>query len=194
MIKKLIVLVFCFATFSNLNSMDNKPYHHLPDNTFRNPEGSPVRDDKIKWSYSTFNKEKKKLDMTVPDDHVLKKEYVLKDLASKQNSDYIGWIGHATFLIKLGETTIITDPVFSKNAGPLIFGPKRYVAPALNLNEIPKIDLFLLTHNHYDHQDMGTIRKFPYKDANVIVPLKLGKYFTKNSFKNVNELDWYQVI
>ena len=116
--------------------MDNKPYHHLPDNTFRNPEGSPVRDDKIKWSYSTFNKEKKKLDMTVPDDHVLKKEYVLKDLASKQNSDYIGWIGHATFLIKLGKTTIITDPVFSKNAGPLIFGPKRYVAPALNLNEI----------------------------------------------------------
>ena len=153
--------------------MDNKPYHHLPDNTFRNPKGSPVRDDKIKWSYSTFNKEKKKLDMTVPDDHVLKKDYVLKDLASKQNSDYIGWIGHATFLIKLGKTTIITDPVFSKNAGPLIFGPKRYVAPALNLNEIPKIDLFLLTHNHYDHQDMGTIRKFPYKDANVIVPLKV---------------------
>ena len=194
MIKKLIVLVFCFSIFSNLNSMDNKPYHHLPDNTFRNPEGSPVRDDKIKWSYSTFNKEKKKLDMTVPDDHVLKKEYVLKDLASKQNRVYIGWIGHATFLIKLGETTIITDPVFSKNAGPLIFGPKRYVAPALNLNEIPKIDLFLLTHNHYDHQDMGTIRKFPYKDANVIVPLKLGKYFTKNNFKKVSELDWYQSI
>ena len=60
--------------------MDNKPYHHLPDNTFRNPEGSPERDDKIKWSYSTFNKEKKKLDMTVPDDHVLKKENVLKEI------------------------------------------------------------------------------------------------------------------
>ena len=57
-----------------------------------------MRNDKIKWSYSTFNKEKKKLDMTVPDNHVLKKEYVLKDLASKQSSDYIGWIGHATFL------------------------------------------------------------------------------------------------
>ena len=41
---------------------------------------------------------------------------------------------------------------------------------------------------------MGTIRKFPYKDANVIVPLKLGKYFTKNNFKKVNELDWYQSI
>ena len=81
----------------------------------------------------------------------------------------IGWIGHATFLIKLGDTTIITDPVFSKNAGPLIFGPKRYVDPALNLDEIPKIDLFLLTHNHYDHQDMGTIRKFPYKNAEIVL-------------------------
>ena len=148
MIKKLIVLVFCFSIFSNLNSMDNKPYHHLPDNTFRNPEGSPVRDDKIKWSYSTFNKEKKKLDMTVPEGHVLEKEDVLKNLAIKQNGDYIGWIGHATFLIKLGKTTIITDPVFSKNAGPLIFGPKRYVEPALNLDEIPKIDLFILTHKN----------------------------------------------
>jgi L-ascorbate metabolism protein UlaG (beta-lactamase superfamily) len=59
--------------------------------------------------------------------------------------------------------TIITDPVFSKNAGPLIFGPKRFTEPALKLNEIPKTDIFLLTHNHYDHQDMSTIRNFPLK-------------------------------
>ena len=92
MIKKLIVLVFCFSVFSNINSMDNKPYHHLPDNTFRNPEGSPVRDGKIKWSYSTFNKEKKKLDMTIPEDHVLKKKDVLKGLASKQNGGMLAWM------------------------------------------------------------------------------------------------------
>jgi len=132
--------------------------------------------------------------MTVPDEHVIKKNLVLEKLNSIQNNDYIGWIGHATFLIKLGNTTIITDPVFSKNAGPLIFGPKRYTEPALSLNELPKIDLFLLTHNHYDHQDMGTIRKFPYKDTKVFTALKLGKYFTKHHFKNVQELDWYQEV
>ena len=82
-----------------------------------------------------------------------------------KNEDYIAWIGHATYLIKLGDTTIITDPVFSKNAGPLIFGPDRFTEPALKLNEIPKTDLFLLTHNHYDHQDMATIRNFPFKEA-----------------------------
>ena len=175
-------------------AMTNKPYHHLDNGKFRNPEGSPIRSENVKWSYSTFNKEKKKLDMTVPDEHVIKKNLVLEKLNSIQNNDYIGWIGHATFLIKLGNTTIITDPVFSKNAGPLIFGPKRYTEPALNLNELPKIDLFLLTHNHYDHQDMGTIRKFPYKDTKVFTALKLGKYFTKHHFKDVQELDWYQEV
>ena len=174
--------------------MEKKPYHHLPDGTFRNPEGSPQRTENVNWSYRTFNKEKKKLDMTVPQDHVMDKEKVLSDLEKYKDDDYIAWIGHATYLIKLGDTTIITDPVFSKNAGPLIFGPKRYVEPALKLNEIPKTNLFLLTHNHYDHQDMGTIRRYPYKNSKVLVPLKLGKYFTKYRFKDVTELDWYDEI
>tara|TARA_B100001142_G_scaffold326106_1_gene380948 strand:+ start:97 stop:1089 length:993 start_codon:yes stop_codon:yes gene_type:complete len=174
--------------------MENKPYHHLPDGTFRNPEGSPVRTGKVKFSYRQFSKEKKKLDMTVPKEHVVNKERVLSDLEKYKNEDYIAWIGHATYLIKLGETIIITDPVFSKNAGPLFFGPDRFTEPALELNEIPQTDLFLLTHNHYDHQDMGTIRRFPFKDNKVLVPLNLGKYFIPYKFKDVNEMDWYDEI
>ena len=174
--------------------MEKIPYHHLPDGTFRNPEGSPKRDNNFKWSFRVFNEKKKNLDMTVPQEHVVEKTKVLSDLERFKDDDYIGWIGHATFLIKLGNTTIITDPVFSKNAGPLIFGPKRFTEPALNLNEIPKTDLFLLTHNHYDHQDMSTIRRYPYKDSKVLVPLKLGKYFTRYRFKDVNEMDWYEEI
>ena len=174
--------------------MEKKPYHHLPDGTFRNPEGSPERNSNFKWSFSTYNKEKKKLDMTVPEDHVVEKTKVLSDLERFKDDDYIGWIGHATFLIKLGNTTIITDPVFSKNAGPLFFGPKRYTEPALKLNEIPKTDLFLLTHNHYDHQDMRTITRFPFKKSKVLLPLKLGKYFTRNGYRDVNEMDWYDEI
>jgi L-ascorbate metabolism protein UlaG (beta-lactamase superfamily) len=173
--------------------MEKKPYHHLPDGTFRNPEGSPTsRTSSGKFSYRDFNQEKKKLDMTVPKDHVINKQEVLNNLEKFKDDDYIAWIGHATYLIKLGSMTMITDPVFSKNAGPLIFGPKRFTEPALKLNEIPKTDIFLLTHNHYDHQDMSTIRNFPFKDAKVLVPLKLGKYFKK--YKDVNEMDWYDEI
>ncbi len=174
--------------------MDKIPYHHLPDGTFRNPLGSPKVDRNFKWSFKVFNKEKKKLNMTVPKDHVVDKERVLADIKKYNDGDYIGWIGHATFLIKLGNTTIITDPVFSKNAGPLIFGPKRFTEPALNLKEIPFVDIFLLTHNHYDHQDMMTIRRFPFKNAKVMVPLKLGKYFERNGYSDVNEMDWYEEI
>ena len=172
--------------------MENKPYHHNLDGTFRNPEGSPVRSSDIKFSYSTFSKEKKKLDLTYPSEHVVSQEKVLSDLNNLKDNNYIAWIGHATFLIKLGDTTIITDPLFSKNAGPLVFGPKRYIDPAIPLNKIPKINLFLLTHNHYDHLDYRTIKKFPHKEAKVIVPLKLSKYFTKNKFNDVEEIDWYQ--
>ena len=174
--------------------MEKKSYHHLPDGSFRNPEGSPERNSNFKWSFRIFNKEKKKLDMSIPKEHVIEKAKVLSDLESFKGDDFIGWIGHATFLLKLGNTTIITDPVFSKNAGPLFFGPKRFTEPALTLNEIPKTDLFLLTHNHYDHQDMRTIKRFPFKDSKVLLPLKLGKYFTRNGYKDVNEMDWYDEI
>ena len=135
--KKLICisLILIGIFFYNCLSIAmEKPYHHLPDGTFRNPEGSPKRDPNVKWSYKIFNQEKKKLDMTVPKEHVVEKEKVLFDLKKYQEDDYVAWIGHATFLIKLGETTIITDPVFSKNAGPLIFGPDRFTEPALRLN------------------------------------------------------------
>ena len=174
--------------------MEKKPFHHLPDGKFRNPEGSPKRDENVKWSYKIFNQEKKKLDMRISNDHVLAKEKVLADLEKLNDEDYIAWIGHATFIIKLGDTTMITDPVFSKNAGPLIFGPKRFTEPSLKLKEIPKIDLFLLTHNHYDHLDMMTVRRFPFKDAKVLLPLKLGKYFKKNGYKDINEMDWYEEV
>ena len=171
-----------------------KKYHHLANGTFQNPEGSKVIDMNFNWSFKVFNQEKKKLDMTFPESNIIKKEKVLLDLNNFQKEDYVAWIGHATFLLKLGEITIITDPVFSKNAGPLFFGPKRFTEPALKLNEIPRTDIFLLTHNHYDHQDMKTIMRFPYKESKVLLPLGLKKYFKINRFKDVNEMDWYDQI
>ncbi len=174
--------------------MKERPYHHLADGTFRNPEGSPQRDPNIKWSYSRWNKEKKKIKINIPPGHIIDRNEVLQNLKKFNNENYVAWIGHATFLIRLGNTTIITDPVFSKNMGPLIFGPKRYVNPAIDLKEIPEINLYLLTHNHYDHLDYRTIKKFPHKKTKVLTPLKLSKYFTRNGFDNVEEMDWYDQV
>ena len=79
--------------------MENKLYHHLSDGTFRNPEGSPQRDPSFNWSFKIFNKEKKKLNMDVPTEHVTNKKEVLENLKNYKNEDYVAWIGHATFLI-----------------------------------------------------------------------------------------------
>ena len=187
-----LILIIIYNLFTI--AMEKKPYHHLPDGTFRNPEGSPQRDKNIKWSYKVFNNEKKKLKIEFPPEHVINSTQVLKDLETNKNNDYVAWIGHATFLIKLGSTTIITDPLFSKNSGPLMFGPKRYIDSAIKLKEIPKTNLILLTHNHYDHLDYSTIRNFPHKKSKVLIPLKLSKYFIRNGFEDVNELDWYDKI
>ena len=115
MIKLLSFIIIIFVYNSLSTAMENKPFHHLPDGTFRNPEGSPQRDLSFNWSFKIFNKEKRKLNMNIPANHVINKKEVLKNLNENKNNDYVAWIGHATFLIKLGNTTIITDPVFEKN-------------------------------------------------------------------------------
>ncbi len=192
----LIILFFNIEAIA----MDNKPYHHIYKDgklfAFRNLEGGPKRDPNFKWDWKVFREEKKKLKIDYPPEHVIDKQIVLKNLEKYKFDSYVMWLDHASFIIKLGDTTIITDPVFEKNYGPMIFGPKKYIESPLTLKELPKIDLFLLTHNHYDHMSIRTIKNFPYKNAGVLVPLKLGKYFTKNGYKKdtVNEMDWFDKI
>ena len=72
---KLLSFLLIFFVYNNaLLAMENKPYHHLPDGTFRTPEGSPQRDVSFKWSVKIFNEEKRKLNMDIPPDHVIKKK------------------------------------------------------------------------------------------------------------------------
>ena len=140
MLRVISLFLLFFLINTNLMPINKKPYHHLANGTFKNPEGSPERDPNVKWSYKRFNEEREKIKIDFPKDHVIPRNDVLKNLHDNKNEDYVTWIGHATFLIKLGNTTIITDPLFSNNTGPLIFGPKRYVDPAIKLEDVPKTD------------------------------------------------------
>ncbi len=70
------------------------------------------------------------------------------------------WIGHSTVLLQLGGVNILTDPVFSQRAFPVQwFGPRRVMAPAMSLDELPPIDVVLLSHNHYDHLDRPAVKR-----------------------------------
>ncbi len=197
---KYYLFILLFFSFNSLSAMDKKPYHHIYKDgqlhAFRNPEGGPERDPNFKWNWKVFREEKKKLKINYPPEHVIDKQIVLKNLEKHKSDSYVMWLDHANFIIKLGKTTIITDPVFEKNYGPLWFGPKKFVDTPLTLKELPEINLFLLTHNHYDHMSIRTIKNFPYKNAKALMPLKLGKYFTRNGYKknNVKEMDWYDKV
>ena len=182
----IIFSIFFFLFNSNLVAMDQKPYHHIYKDgklfAFRNLEGGPKRDSNFKWNWKLFREEKKKLKIDYPPEHVINKEKVLKNLKRHKLDSYVMWLDHASFIIKLGNTTIITDPVFENYYGYFGFGTKKYVKPPLKLKELPEINLFLLSHNHLDHMSQKTINSFPYKNTKVLVPLKLGKYFTRNGY------------
>ena len=123
MIKYFLFILFIFS-FNNLSAMDKKPYHHIYKDgklhAFRNLEGGPKRDPNFKWDWKVFREEKKKLKIDYPPEHVIDKQIVLKNLEKHKSESYVMWLDHASFIIKLGDTTIITDPVFEKNYGPMI--------------------------------------------------------------------------
>jgi len=79
------------------------------------------------------------------------------------------WIGHATLLVQTNGLNILTDPVWSDRAGPLGFGPRRVAAPGIRFEDLPRIDLVLVSHNHYDHLDLQTLRRLWQRDRPIIV-------------------------
>lgn len=80
------------------------------------------------------------------------------------------WIGHATVLVQADGLNILTDPVWSARASPLPFaGPKRVRAPGVRFDDLPRIDLVLVSHDHYDHMDIATLRRLWRRDRPLIV-------------------------
>ena len=99
--------------------------------------------------------------------------------------------GHATLLIQIKGVNILTDPHLTQRASPFSFaGPKRYTAPGLSIEDLPKIDLILISHNHYDHLDRNILIKLVNK-AIWIVPLVLNYWFKNEGITNVREYDWW---
>jgi N-acyl-phosphatidylethanolamine-hydrolysing phospholipase D len=107
----------------------------------------------------------------------------------------VTWVGHATTLLQLGATNILTDPMWSDRASPLSFaGPKRWVPPGIPFEHLPPIDLVVQSHNHYDHLDDRTVRKLAerFPEARWLVPLGLGAFFRTRGARHVEELDWWE--
>ena len=114
-----------------------------------------------------------------------------------EDDNYAIWIGHSTFLIKKNGVTILTDPIFSKRASPFKnIGPKRLIPPAIPLDAIPHIDIVTVSHNHYDHLDIHSLKKISKKhpEAIFLVPAGDEKLLKRKKIKNVYNFDWWESI
>jgi L-ascorbate metabolism protein UlaG (beta-lactamase superfamily) len=106
----------------------------------------------------------------------------------------VTFIGHATFLMQTEAGNVLTDPMFSERAGPWnVFGPRRVRPPAIALDALPAISIVLLSHNHYDHCDMRTLRVLARRfDPIVVTPLGNARLVRSVGVRRVEELDWWQ--
>ena len=108
---------------------------------------------------------------------------------------YAAWVGHSSFVINNYDLNIISDPMFSDRASPLQFlGPKRLIEPAIGYKNLPKIDVVIISHNHYDHLDLKSVKKLNKLNPDTIflVPLKLKNWFLSKGIKNVYEFEWWE--
>jgi L-ascorbate metabolism protein UlaG (beta-lactamase superfamily) len=172
----------------------SRPAHHRPDGRFANPPGSPVRQIRLSEfaAYVAQQVAQGRRRPPVPADHALSEAEALAQWEALDGGDGVLWLGHATFLIRIAGTTILTDPYLGLVAGPRNIGPRRYVPAAIHPRRLPRIDVIAASHDHYDHICEWTLRELADRrhQVEVICPLRVGRLFRNHGFTRVHELDW----
>jgi L-ascorbate metabolism protein UlaG (beta-lactamase superfamily) len=100
----------------------------------------------------------------------------------------VTWAGHASFVLRIGGLTVLTDPVWSRRIPGV---PARITPPGVAWEALPRIDAVLISHNHFDHLDAPTIRRLA-RNTPLLVPGNLAWWFRRRGFRDVTDLDWYE--
>lgn len=192
LVSSLAAAVGCAAILHDEPAYDveSRPAHHMPDGTFVNTDGEAISKsftDLLRWRWSRTEPSPKHFDVIHPD----------PDVIAKPATTQITWLGHSAFLLQVEGKNILTDPHFSKRASPLSFaGPKRIVAPPLNIDELPHIHVVVISHNHYDHLDEESLTELYERQKNApplfLVPLGLKEELLSYDITNVVEMDWWE--
>lgn len=106
------------------------------------------------------------------------------------------WFGHSTVLLRIDGKNILLDPVFSNYASPVSFMVRRFQSPAAEMEDLPEIDYVLISHDHYDHLDMPSIKFFKNKKAKFVTPLAVGAHLRGWGIDadRITELDWWEDV
>lgn len=106
----------------------------------------------------------------------------------------VTFVNHATVLIQMDSLNILTDPVWSKRVSPVRwYGPKRHRPPGIRFEDLPPIDIVLLSHNHYDHMDVPTLRRLVSTfHPRIITGLGNAKFLARHGVPGAEDIDWWQ--
>jgi L-ascorbate metabolism protein UlaG (beta-lactamase superfamily) len=103
----------------------------------------------------------------------------------------ITWVNHATMLVQMDGLNILTDPIWSERCSPFSFvGPKRHRGPGLRFEDLPPIDAVLVSHNHYDHLDLPTLRRL--RGSRIVTPIGNAALMAREGVPDAIDLDWWQ--
>jgi len=189
-IPSLLILVAC-AT-AGTEPLPGRPLHHV-DGGFRNVDGAFTRPSG--WTRWTFIARRTWQSLTSP--RAFDAPRVANDgagLRAVPPPQAITWIGHATLLVQVDGLNVLTDPSWSDRAGPTSWiGARRVTAPGLAFEDLPRIDVVTISHDHYDHLDLPTVKRLAAADDPLfLVPLGMKAWFVDNGMPRVEELDWWE--
>jgi N-acyl-phosphatidylethanolamine-hydrolysing phospholipase D len=193
----LLLFIIFFTAIGYVNHSNShksgRPAHHA-ENAFRNPwPGFEDRDfgDFLKWQWNRLRgnapNKPEHYDFRIIENN----GHFLRENGEQFT---VTWIGHATALIQIEGRNILTDPIFSSRCSPVSWaGPQRVAPPSPSFENLPPIDMVLISHNHYDHLDKPTIKRLGNRPC-YFVPLLLAKFLQDLGIAKdrIVELDWWQ--
>ena len=186
-------LLICLVLTAWMGAVAAQPAPHGPDG-FRNNYPHPDKASLWAWQW-----ERLRNGLPKEPEGGWKLPFVKTDpvaLAAADNNPSVTWIGHATMLVRLAGKNILFDPTFSARASPVSFaGPMRVVPLPIDIPDLPRIDVVMVSHNHYDHLDADSVRRLaasPHGSPRFLVPKGLAAWFKDQGIGRVDEYDWWQ--
>jgi N-acyl-phosphatidylethanolamine-hydrolysing phospholipase D len=178
------------CTVTSQRSDPSTPAHHTDDG-FRNLYIEPLRIGFFGFLRLRYFGDEQWADYAATADRVPKVKTPLDRINAPGQRPQVTWIGHDTVLVQYRGVNVLTDPVFSQRSSPFSFlGPRRSAPPSLRIDQLPRIDFVLISHNHYDHLDAYTVRALG--DRTIwVVPLGYKQWFAERGVARVEEFDWW---
>ncbi|KAL0484922.1 hypothetical protein AKO1_011792 [Acrasis kona] len=178
------------------------PKHHKADGTFQNIGETyklPSWKKELAFDLTYFLMNKKAPNLAELPSHVPNWDKIYNP---DPNEIVHTWIGHSTFLLQVGGYNILTDPIMGERVGPIKnIGPKRLRPTPMTVDQLPPIDVVVISHDHFDHCDTFTLRDLVKRFGDKVkfyVPLRLNKWMMKNitglKSTNLDHLDWWHTV